>query len=265
MQALYKELNELVLGGGREGLVGRFSQYFNQQDTSKAVNENLCSRLNFLLPEAGIVSKENSLENKVDEALFFTRGYIWAVDSINGNYPHGDWCVSVGLLKKEEFGFKPFLGSVYMPKCEELYFTDGEKSYITYLDKDITKQAPSTLNNPVVKMERQRRKYTYGKYDCAKGNSTAFNLVSVAFRDAIATVTSGYIWDIAAGMAIGMANNTFFYNANQQRMESLDSECFSRDENYEWKLDNSYFFCPAKNAEEVFRNVKWKIIPMQRA
>lgn len=80
----------------------------------KAAEARLVEELSALLPEAGFIVEEKTIEKRGDR-------YDWIVDPLDGttNFIHGVplYCVSIGLY---EYG-KPVIGVVYEPNLDECF------------------------------------------------------------------------------------------------------------------------------------------------
>ena len=65
----------------------------------------------------------------LDPALLKKADYLWLVDPIDGtrNYANRmpNFAVSIGVLKE----LKPWLGAVYFPALNELFYCDGERAF----------------------------------------------------------------------------------------------------------------------------------------
>ena len=90
-----------------------------------------------------------------DSHVLESTPYIWAVDPIDGTRNYANhvpvYGVSIGLIKN----CKPWLGCVFFPALNELFYTDGNKAYfvkrpfckdtetseISFIDQEITQQS----------------------------------------------------------------------------------------------------------------------------
>lgn len=82
----------------------------------------IVSNLKQILPEAGFITEEKTVEQKDDNSEYF-----WIVDPLDGttNFIHdlGPWCVSIALRNKDHF----LLGVVYEVTRKELFFSSKGK------------------------------------------------------------------------------------------------------------------------------------------
>lgn len=85
----------------------------------KEAENRLVEGLSRLLPEAGFLTEEETVE-------FEQKEFTWIIDPLDGttNYVHGDtpFSVSIALMKGKEI----ILGIVYDPVAEQLYSATGE-------------------------------------------------------------------------------------------------------------------------------------------
>lgn len=77
-----------------------------------------------------VIDEENeSVFDYLDQEFLEKAPYIWAIDPIDGTRVYANsmrhFGISIGLLKD----LKPWLGSVYFPALNELFYCDGEHSY----------------------------------------------------------------------------------------------------------------------------------------
>lgn len=103
----------------------------------KGSEKMIVSRLKEILPEAGFITEEKTVEQKEEESELF-----WVVDPLDGttNFIHdlAPYCVSIALCDKTDF----LLGVVYEVTRKELYyaakgqgaFLNGKPIHVTSLD-----------------------------------------------------------------------------------------------------------------------------------
>ncbi len=97
--------------------------------------------LSRMWPDFGFLAEE-------EHSNFKPLGIYWAIDPLDGtnNYAHGYpvFCTSIALMK----GKKPLLGVVYDPLRDELFFSDGDRSFLN--GKTITVSRSSKLSQALV-------------------------------------------------------------------------------------------------------------------
>ena len=105
----------------------------------KQAEEQLVAKLQKLIPDAGFLTEESTVE-------FVKNEYIWIIDPLDGttNYIHGDspYSVSIALMKNE----RTILGVVFDPVADELYCAAAE-SRATLNGSEIGVSEKSTLEN----------------------------------------------------------------------------------------------------------------------
>lgn len=105
----------------------------------KEAENRLVEGLSRLLPEAGFLTEEETVE-------FEPREYTWIIDPLDGttNYVHGDspFSVSIALMKRKEI----ILGVVYDPLAEQMYCAaEAGKAFLNDIPLEVSSH--STLEN----------------------------------------------------------------------------------------------------------------------
>lgn len=105
----------------------------------KEAESRLVAKLAQLLPEAGFLTEEETVE-------FKQKNFTWIIDPLDGttNYVHGDtpYSVSIALMKATEV----ILGVVYDPIADQMYWaTEKGKAFLN--DAPLTVSSHSTLKN----------------------------------------------------------------------------------------------------------------------
>lgn len=275
MEVFSKQLNHILIKAGRIGLdlQDRYSiMYKNKGElyttADLRMNEYLQTNLSKLMPQAGLILEETEDQKTLDEKVHhakstFSRDYIWAVDPLDGsvNFPHDVWCISAALLEKKDNGFLPLMAGLFVPNYHELFYSDGKNSFVSYLSKGTTRRIQTGSSNKTIIQNYKSKlgKYTYGKLDHIIVNSTVFNMASAACGDCVGTITSGNIWDIAGGMAIGNKVGAYIHDpANGEKIKFLNLDNFRWDEENPWKLPKEYYFCKVQNYPVLAREIRPK-------
>lgn len=118
-----KEAGKLALGYYKDGVAFKVksepSDLVTEADT--AVNDFLVKKIKKKFPKHGIISEE------LEEPINPHAEYVWVLDPIDGTGNFAAhipmWCVMVGIEKKG----KPFIGVVYDPIQDELYYAEAGK------------------------------------------------------------------------------------------------------------------------------------------
>ncbi|MFH1510460.1 MAG: inositol monophosphatase family protein [Candidatus Woesearchaeota archaeon] len=220
--------------------------------------------LDGLLKEATFVGEEDcglrlrdAKKNEVQEA--FSSTYLWAIDPLDGtaNYlkGHPDWAISLGLLRKTSAGYTPWLGSVFLPMYDTLYYSDGNSSYVVgNVSKDnsslkrmglVQVGDEDTLRKGVMSISKSKvGKYQYKNIaEVRVSNCTVCSLMKTAGGSHIGTLTSASIWDVAAGLAIGKPVGLIIYDANNgKEIDGFSATDFIfEDIKRFWKLRRDHF------------------------
>ncbi|MCL5675894.1 MAG: inositol monophosphatase [Patescibacteria group bacterium] len=158
-------------------------------------------------PKHSFLSEEMGLVNNGSE-------YTWVVDPIDGtvNFSHGQplWGVEIAVFKNN----MPFIGVVYLPVLNELYFAQkGQGAFLNgeKIGTSRTKKLESSLIGLEVNYPAGRKvqKFPFEKFIrnipavLGMSASTAFDLVAIARGGMDGFVEEeAYIWDIAGGMVL---------------------------------------------------------------
>lgn len=173
----------------------------------KTAEKQLVRELKKLLPEAGFLTEESTVE-------FVKNEYVWIIDPLDGttNYIHGDtpYAVSIALMQND----KIVLGVVYDPVAGELYSATGKED-VSLNGNPIKISEQDSLTNAYIgfgipysldKQGEQILRNTLGQFKkCSfriKG-SAAMEICYVASGRSDAYFHSGLSpWDVAAATFI---------------------------------------------------------------
>lgn len=158
-------------------------------------------------PQHSFLSEEMGLVKKNSE-------FTWVVDPIDGtvNFSHGQplWGVEIALFK----GNKPFLGVIYLPVFNELYygqkglgsFKNGEKISVSRIDNIEKSLIGFEVDYP---SGRKSQKFPFAQFIkntpavLGLSTSTAYDLVSISRGSMDGFVEEkAYNWDIAGGVVL---------------------------------------------------------------
>jgi len=173
----------------------------------KEAEQMLVLALQQLLPEAGFLTEENTVD-------FEQRPYTWVIDPLDGttNYVHGDtpYSVSIALMHNEE----TIMGVVYDPVTDQMFTaTEMGKAYLNDLPLQVSKQAklengyigfgiPYSLNEKGEHILQNTMKQ-FKKCSFRIKGSAALEISYVAAGISDAYFHSGLSpWDVAAGAFI---------------------------------------------------------------
>ena len=108
----------------------------------KEAETRLVAGLKKLLPEAGFLTEEATVENKI-------KAYTWIIDPLDGttNFVHGDtpYSVSIALMREKEI----IMGVVYDPMTDQMFFATARgKAFLN--DAPLTVSTQSALENAYI-------------------------------------------------------------------------------------------------------------------
>ena len=108
----------------------------------KEAEKRLVEGLKKLLPEAGFLTEEETVENEI-------KAYTWIIDPLDGttNFVHGDtpFSVSIALMKEKEI----ILGVVYDPMPDQMYYATARgRAFLN--DAPLTLSTQSALENAYI-------------------------------------------------------------------------------------------------------------------
>lgn len=92
--------------------------------TTEMLRDFLASGEHLLIDE-----EDAGHERALNDAVLDAQPYIWALDPIDGTRPYANgvpyFGISLGVLKHR----RPWLGGVFFPMLDELFYCDGERAY----------------------------------------------------------------------------------------------------------------------------------------
>lgn len=164
-QEYLSRMKKIAFEGGKIALeLISNSTYYLKPDNSilteadLKISKFLRDNLSDLIKKDGhILIDEEDKENSkyLDQSLLENSPFIWVIDPIDGTRAYSNrmphFCISMGLLKD----LKPWLGLVYFPMLQELFYSDEKNSFfvqnafyecekiakITHIDQKITNQS----------------------------------------------------------------------------------------------------------------------------
>ena len=172
------------------------------------VNNILTKKISELTPEIPIVSEESS-QNKENNNL----KNFWLIDPIDGTYDYingrDEFTLNAALIIDN----KPFLGIIYAPAKDRMFYTYGQNSSyeINKGDKKEIKCKKTSKENEVIalsysdnlksEIQEIHKKYNVSSFTKMK-SSLKFCVVASGEFDLYVAEPRACEWDIAAGHAI---------------------------------------------------------------
>ena len=180
-------------------------------------NEFICNELNKLYPNIPIMSEENKqipYEERKDWEYYF------CVDPIDGTKEfikkNGEFTINIALIKNNI----PYLGVVYAPALNELYWADGVNSYKNnkklplFVNKNLKDKISVVASKSHLSAETQE---FIDKLDSkeieqiSKGSSLKLCMVTEGLADIYPRLASTMEWDTAAADAIVRCSGKMTY------------------------------------------------------
>lgn len=279
---LVDRINQLVLECGKVAL-DYYSKPVKQSikpdqsivsEADQHIEQIIQKELKGLLPDSHFIGEETCDQMANNAQELFERKYLWAVDPIDGTVNfvshYGDWGISVGLMKKGEKGHAPFLGAVYIPLKDQLYYTDSENSFVVNkastanpvkkkLDK-IEYEGDDDLKQRIFAVnEGKISKYNFkGIKNIRVPGSTVVQFISTAAGESIGTISSGHIWDIAASLAVGQPLGVKMYDmkTGEETKEYTADNFVTDDVKNNWKMKKDYFASNDSAKEYLMKTIK---------
>jgi len=173
----------------------------------KEAETRLVVALKKLLPEAGFLTEEATVENEI-------KAYTWIIDPLDGttNFVHGDtpYSVSIALMKENEI----ILGVVFDPMLDQMFFATGRgKAFLNEVPLTVSTQSvlenayigfgiPYSLDDKGEEILRNTMKQ-FRKCSFRIKGSAALEICYVAAGISDTYFHSGLSpWDVAAGAFI---------------------------------------------------------------
>ena len=202
------------------------------------------------------------------QSNFVDTRFIWVIDPIDGtrSFSNGmpNFGISIGLLKN----LKPWLGVVYFPMLNELFYADGEKSsfvqnaftefeknrVVAPLDQQITAQSIFICNDSFSK------KFDWNSSDCQVMNPACavMGLCWPTIGRGCGAFFGAHIWDFAGSWPIFLSAGLSLrsYQTGNE-ISQLDIGLFDSEGRDPWKLKEYYILSSERN----FTILKEKIMP----
>ena len=272
IQKVVNELNKLAIESGKIALsyfhkkikqgVKSDNTVFTEADTS--VEQFLKVKLLELLPESSFVGEESSEGLNDSERLkladcVFDKDYFWAVDPIDGTNRFisgsSSWGVSIGLFKKKGEGFIPFLGVIFLPVQDKLFYTDSEKSFMISgvlngkNEKKVIEEIIPEKNNfqkDLMGLDTVNfRNHTFSHMNGFSNGCTVERFGMILQGECIGSMTAGHIWDFGAGLSIMLPVNVglYYFENGVEIKEFTKSNLVLKDKKMAWCLKSQAIAC----------------------
>ena len=236
------------------------------QDISRLIHQKLDP-----LTQTGehiLVEEEDPQRGKyLDQQLLERTRFIWSVDPIDGTRLFSNhmplFGISIGLIKE----FVPWLGMVFFPVLDELFYANGARAYyiqhpfserpqqqeIESVDLDISNQTLFLMSDTFFK----NYQWSYDNCRFLVTACATINLCWPSIGRACGAMDQSHLWDFAGSWPIVQkAGLQLRHLKTGGVMDRLEARCFMADE-HPWRLKDYYIVSSRRNYD-ILRN---KIIP----
>ena len=210
-------------------------------------------------PDHILIDEEDTENNRyLGQSNLEAPSFIWAIDPIDGTraFSNGmpNFGISIGLLKD----LRPWLGIVYFPMLSELFYSDGENSFlvknaftefekkevITPIDQQVTSQTIFLCNDSFYE------KFDWNFSDCQLMNPlcAVLSLCWPTIGRGCGAFFGAHIWDFAGGWPIflsaGLSLRSYW---SGKEIDTIGPELFVGEGNDPWKLKEYYILSSRRN------------------
>ncbi len=214
-----------------------------------------------------IDEEDKKHSNYFSDTFLDTPEYIWSIDPIDAtrDFIVGTpfYAVTIGIFKNK----KPYMGAVYFPAFGELYWNDGDKSYLVTMPFTESEQHYH-LNKAEVAIASHQFFYTsagfWRNYDTAIHPSRnfgahCFHLMWICKGCGKATVFKNHIWDFAGSWAVLKDCGLSFFNmTTQEEIKEISLDLFLGTEKRPWALKDFILCTTPEEKDNFFNAIKKK-------
>jgi len=193
-----------------------------------------------------------------DDALLQKAKYIWVCDPIDGTRPYANrmphFGISLGVLKDR----KPWLGAVYFPMMNELFFADGDEAF--YISDPFTpkeKRKPITpvqdpLNNRSILMCDPEVFRLFPNYrthlQLQVSGTSVVDLTWPTIGRGCGAILGPYVWDFCGAWPVAHAAGLKLREIkNGNVLEKIDAGLFKEN----WRLREYYILSSDENFKTI--------------
>lgn len=223
----------------------------------------------YLKTEQHILIDEEDKEhnNYFDQSLLESKRYIWVIDPIDGTRNFANrlptWGISIGLLKD----LKPWLGVVYFPMLNELFYCDGRQSY--FVKNAFSKKEKAAKIKPVdPQINRQSIFFatdSYFKYFEWDYSFCTVMVLSCAVTDlcwpaigrGCGNIFRSNLWDFAGSWPIAQSAGLQLRNFYTGKiLDRVDTGVFEGRGDRTWKLKDFHILSSERNFSIIQNRIK---------
>lgn len=225
----------------------------------KAISELAHHKLSKLLSsgEHILIDEEDpAIAQYLDKDILNRAKYIWSVDPIDGTRNYANqippFAVSIGLMKN----LKPWMGVVYFPVLQELFYCDGKKTF--FIERFGTKEQKKTLIKSVQKEVNGQtyflitdhffKRFDWDHKDCRVmiQSCAVVEMCWPTIGRGCGGLIKSSIWDFAGSWPIVRAAGMDLRSLRKgKRLDHLDINAF--DPKIPWRLNDFYVISNEKN------------------
>ena len=221
-------------------------------------------------PEHILIDEEDPVvERYFDQPLLEKTPFVWALDPIDGtrNYANRmpNFGISIGVLKD----LRPWLGVVYFPALQELFYSDGKEAFFVqqaFSSEERTTKIPA-IDQPITGqsvflcIDNFAKKFEWDYQDCHLMTQAcaAVDLCWPAIGRGGGAFFKSSLWDFVGPWPIVTAAGLNFRSlASGKILDRIQVDLFLK-ENTIWKLREPYILSSERN----FSILKSKIRPRE--
>jgi myo-inositol-1(or 4)-monophosphatase len=216
-------------------------------------------------PEHILIDEEDpTIVQYMDQKILHRTPFIWAVDPIDGTRLYANhmplFGVSIGLIKE----LKPWLGVVYFPMLNELFYCDGDEAYfvkdafgpneikthIVPLDEEISARSMFFCNDKFFdKFYWNDKDFHIMIHACA-----VVNLCWPTIGRGIGCFLKCHLWDFAGCWPIiRRAGIDLRRISDGKLLDRIDLDLFSREP--VWNMKEFYLISSERNFQQILSKI----------
>jgi len=201
-----------------------------------------------------------------DEALSASE-YIWVIDPIDGTRAFSNqiafFGVSIGLLKDR----KPWLGMIYLPLLNEMFYADGENAYfvsgaftdqeceiqIHPVDLEVTQQSIFFGNDTLMKDYR----WDFASCHIMLPSCAIIDLCYPAIGRGVGCFFNSNLWDFAGSWPIYQAAGLHLRDLHSgEVLSQVESRIFRCEGDQPWRLAQDHILTSERNFPVIQKMVR---------
>ena len=204
----------------------------------------------------------------LDEAFLERTPYIWSIDPVDGtrayanHMPH--YGISLGLIKQR----RPWLGAVYFPSLDELFYCDGSRAYL--VEGAFRFGAKRTRITPVDEVLSNRSVFILsdeiGDDFFWRSPDCRFMVLASAVTEfcwpaagrSCGSLSKVHLWDLAGSWPIVEKAGLAFRSVRTGKvLDRLEAGLFEKDP--AWKLKEYYILSSERNFPLVRERISFPV------